>query len=1062
MFSTPEASETGLKFVNKLSPTEDLNILDYLYFYNGGGVAVGDINNDGLPDIYFSGNMVKNKLYLNKGNLRFEDITEKAGVAGNSDWNTGVTMADINGDGFLDIYVCAVVGIHGFRGHNELFINNGNGTFEEKSEEYGLDIDNFSSSASFFDYDLDGDLDVYLLNHAVHTETSFGNANIRNKRDYESGDKLLRNNGGRFIDVSEAAGIFGGVNGYGLGLSVADFNQDGYPDIYVGNDFHEDDYFYLNNRDGTFKESIKAFFGHTSKFSMGNDASDINHDGYPDLISLDMLPEDEEVLKSSAGDDDYSRMRIRTQNLGYHYQYARNMLQINRNGQFFSEQGLMSNIASTDWSWSPLFADFDQDGEQDLFVTNGISKRPNDLDYIKFISNEEIQRHLNETKIMDNQALEKMPSGVISNYFFKGSSSLKFKDMSGRWDGKTPIISNGSAFADFDNDGDLDLITNNLNQPPTLYQNLTDNSKNHFLRLNLKYGQQNPFAVGAEVYAYCQGQLQYKQLIPSRGFQSSSQYTIHFGLGPSKMVDSLQVVWPDRKVQRLYHVKANQHLEVSYEQGNKNTFAKFHPDKRILFERVDSLGLEYIHEENSYIDFNRSKLIPYKISDRGPAFAIDDFNGDGLEDVFFGNGKHVKNKLFLQKNTGVFEASYQKVFEVDSLLETETALFLDVNADGKQDLFVASGGGEFFGESNALLDQLYLNSESGLTKMTIPEPYANSSIARPYDFDQDGDLDIFIGVSAISNNFGALPSSYILENDKGILKHKKIDAFDKIGMVTDALWTDFDKDGLKDLIVVGEWIQPQFFRNKNGDFTNVTPRYLPEKLNGLWRAITPFDIDHDGDMDYLLGNWGMNSKFTASKEFPLLLYHGDIDQNGTSESIVAIEKKGRYYTTKGYDELSEQLPNPIRKKYTSYRDFAGQDIEEIFGGLLQKANVLQVHTLASGFLRNDQGNFIFEPFHDALQVAPINCFLSFDFDSDNKNEVLCAGNFFGVTPYHGRFDGFSSALIKDETTIIHGNELGLELQHKVTRGLGLLHIKDEPHLLVSLHNDGAHLYKIKQ
>jgi len=484
LFHTPKATETGIDFINEITETNDLNILDYLYFYNGGGVAVGDINNDGLPDIFFSGNQVKNKLFLNKGNLKFEDITDNAGVSGNSSWNTGVTMADINGDGLLDIYVCAVVGINGFNGFNELYINNGDSTFTESAAKFGLDFDSYSSSAAFLDFDLDGDLDMYLLNHAVHTENSFGKADLRYQRNYQTGDKLLRNDNGKFVDVSEEAGIYGGINGYGLGLAISDFNQDGYPDIYVGNDFHEDDYYYLNNQDGTFTESLKQYFGHTSRFSMGNDVADINGDGLPDLISLDMLPENEVPLKASEGDDNIQTQKLRTERYNYHYQFTRNMLYVNQPDGHFMETALLSGVAATDWSWSALFGDYNQDGQQDLFISNGITRRPNDLDFVKFVSNDQIKNKIDNTKLVDQKALDLMPSGTAHNYIFKGDEGFTFNDMSAKWIVPDTLISGATAYADFDNDGDLDLITNNSNQPATLYVNQT-NSKANYLKLKL-------------------------------------------------------------------------------------------------------------------------------------------------------------------------------------------------------------------------------------------------------------------------------------------------------------------------------------------------------------------------------------------------------------------------------------------------------------------------------------------------------------------------------------------------------------------------------------------------
>lgn len=614
LFDKLSPDESKVQFVNQLDESKGISILDYLYYYNGGGVALGDINNDGLVDIYFTSNQGKNKLYLNKGGNKFEDISIKAGVEGESDWNTGAVMADVNGDGYLDIYVCAVVGINGFEGHNELYINNKDNTFTERAAEYGLDLDNFSTSAAFFDYDNDGDLDMYLLNHAIHSESSYGKADIRNKRSYESGDKLFQNNNGHFVDVSEKVGVFGGANGYGLGIAIADFNLDGNPDIYVSNDFHEDDYYYLNNGDGTFTESMKNYFGHTSRFSMGVDAADINHDGFPDLMTLDMLPEDETALKSSAGDDNPQMLKYRTEKLGYHYQYTRNMLQINQGGKHFTETALLSGIAATDWSWSTLFADYDQDGEQDIFVCNGIPKRPNDLDYIKYYSNSSIKTKLSSTKLLDKQALNKMPSANVTNYVFQGSKDLQFKNRSNDWIENDSIISNGGAYADLDNDGDLDVVTNNLNSVASIYINTT-NEKANYLKIKLQFGGKNTFGVGAKVISYVKGQKQFKDIQTARGFQSSSEPIAHFGFGNSPQVDSVQIIWPDKTYQTLKKVKTNQTLTVKPNKNRKSfNYATLQAGVLPIFKKsTTNLGIDFIHQENDFVDFTAQKLIPYHV-----------------------------------------------------------------------------------------------------------------------------------------------------------------------------------------------------------------------------------------------------------------------------------------------------------------------------------------------------------------------------------------------------------------------------------------------------------------
>lgn len=1062
LFSNPPAAQTGITFTNFLTETADVNILDYLYFYNGGGVAIGDINNDGLPDIFFSGNQVKNKLYLNKGDLVFEDISQTAGIEGNSTWNTGAIMGDVNGDGLLDIYVCAVVGINGFDGYNELYINNGSSTdsgqvtFSEQSANYGLDFDTYSSSAAFLDYDLDGDLDLYLLNHAVHTQESFGRVDLRYERNYETGDKLMRNDGGTFTEVSEEAGIYGGINGYGLGVAVSDFNNDGYPDIYVGNDFHEDDYYYLNNGDGTFTESLRQYFGHTSRFSMGSDVADINHDGLPDLISLDMLPEDEVPLKSSEGDDNIQVQRLRNERYGYHYQFTRNMLYVNQPSGNYLETALLSGVAATDWSWSALFGDYDQDGEQDLFISNGIAKRPNDLDYIRFVSNEQIQKKLDKTKLIDREALNMMPSGAVHNKIFKGLPDLRFEDKSSTWITKDTLISAATAFADLDNDGDLDLVANNTGQQAKLYVNKT-NERANYLKINLQYHKKNPFALGAKVFSYHKGILQYKELYTTRGFQASSEPIIHFGFGKAQKVDSLKIVWPDRTSQTLKDVSVNQTLKLTY--GNTVSFNYDKSTKiKPLFEKIpNNLGLDFTHEEDNYIDFNREKLIPYRVSDRGPAVAVGDLNHDGKEDVFFGGSKFFASTAFIQKDSAFVEQKMPYIPQ-DSVKEDVVALIKDLNGDGKNDVFIGSGGANFYGKAKPLLDTYFLANDSTFISNKLPDYFENASIIAPHDFDNDGDVDLFVGGQVVSARFGETPNSHLLINEAGSFSIVENMPFQNAGMVTDAIWHDFDGDGRNDLILVGEWMYPKFYKNTSRGFEEI--KVIDGPLNGLWQTIAPFDVDKDGDTDYVLGNWGSNSKFKATPKNPMKLYFSDFDGNGSAETIVATEKNGQYYPILGLDELASQLVE-IKKKFTNYKDFAGQTIEAVMGKeALKKAQLLEVHELRSGFLRNENGTFSFEPFPSEMQVSPITALLSKDFDKDGKPEILMAGNYFGTTPFHGRFDSFPGALLNSENDLILGDAIGLDLTKKSARHLNMITVNGKGHLLVTYNNDKAQLYKI--
>ncbi|WP_405211114.1 VCBS repeat-containing protein [Dokdonia sp. Asnod2-E02] len=1050
LFKTPSGHSTEVTFANTLAESDSLNILDYLYFYNGGGVAVGDINNDGLQDIYLSGNQVQNKLYLNEGNLKFTDITTSSKTGGNNSWSTGAIMFDANADGYLDIYVRAVVGINDFTGHDELFINNGDGTFTEQAEAYGLDFKDYGTTAAVLDYDLDGDLDIYLLNHAIHTESSFGKASLRNKRTEKTGDKLLRNDGNRFTDVSEQMGIYGGINGYGLGISVADFNQDGWPDIYVGNDFHEDDYYYINEGGVRFRESLKEHFPHTSRFSMGNDNSDLNGDGFPDIISLDMLPDDEVALKASEGDDNIQTQKLRTERFGYHYQFTRNMLFVNQPGYQFKEQALSSGIAATDWSWSALFADFDHDGLQDLFIANGIPKRPNNLDFINFISSDKIQNRINESRLLDNEALDLMPSGATPNRLFKGDGDLNFTDKSQTWLASQPSVSGASALADLDNDGDLDIVVNNINKEATLYINQTDTTATS-VQLKFEYTAKNPFGIGTKVFAYAGGKTQYKELYTARGFQASSQPLVHFGLPKNTTIDSLKVIWPDNTYQTERNITTNSLVKLSPRASTPFDYHSLLPKNEKLFSKTPgNLGIDYTHKEDAYIDFNRQKLIPYQLSDRGPATAVGDINNDGVDDIYFGSSKFTSSQIYLGGDSA-FAKAYIEPLKKQSKTEDKTAII----QDGK--IIVGTAGADFSATNTALGDYI-LKLDDSLSKQPL-NLLGNTSVIAPNDYDNDGDMDLFIGHQVITGDFGTAPESVLLKNNNGKYTVDKNNNLGNIGMVTDAVWTDLNDDNQKDLIVIGEWMEPQFYINNDGVLSK--EKLTTEMLTGLWQTIAPFDIDDDGDLDYLLGNWGTNSKFTATEGEPLKMYHADFDNNGQTETLVATSRNGNYYPIQNLPELATQLVS-LKKKYSTNNDFAGKTISEIIGAKsLSKAQELNVTTLKSGYLKNEKGSFTFVPFPSSLQVAPLLDFVVFDFTNDGKKEALVGGNYFGTKPYHGRLDSFSGALIKSEQEIIDGYTLGVDFAQKSVRKLSIITHNNINYLLVTFNNEPAQVYTIE-
>ncbi len=1017
LFISLASSKTHIDFANNLKERDFFGILNYIYYYNGGGVAIGDINNDGLPDIYFTANSYgNNKLYLNKGNFEFEDITEKAGVAGTSDWCTGVTMADINGDGFLDIYVCAIAGIHDFHGHNELFINNTNGTFTESAANYGLNFSGTSTQSVFFDYDHDGDLDCYILNQSEHPNQNIVDISNRRKFDSLAGDRLYRNdliNGERkFTDVSAQAGIYQSNLGYGLGVAVADFNNDGWDDIYIGNDFHENDYYYLNNGNGTFTESGAKHFHHYSRYSMGNDAADYNNDGQLDLITADMLPADEKTLKTYGNGehlDIYNQKIIRN---GYQNQYSKNCLQRNNgNGISFSDIGLISGISATDWSWSPLFADLDNDGNKDLFISSGIVKRPLDLDFIMFMSNTNNLKAIN-SKDKYEELIEKMPDGASHPFLFKGDGNLDFKDVSESWGtGNMKGYFNGAAYADLNNDGTLDIVINCLDAPAVILKN--NAPKKNYLSIAFKGDGINTTGIGAKAYVFTRGKMQYQQLMLTRGFMSSSEPRLHFGLDSLSAVDSLLIVWTNQKYQLLKNVSANKQLVVNQKDAILNfNYELFFPKPKELFEDITKqVNAGWKHEENNFTDFNTQYLIPHTESTRGPKLAVADVNKDGLDDFFVCGANGQPGCLMIQTKDGKFINSDTSVFAKNKSSEGVDAIFFDANSDGYSDLYVVSGGNEYEDGNPNLADHLYLNEGNGNFKESVnalPSILTNKSCVAIADINKDGNKDIFVGGLADAKKYGYAQSSYLLLNDgKGNFKvaDESIISLKEAGIVTSSAFADINNDGWMDLIIAGEWMPIKIFINDKGIFKATE---LPQSA-GLWQTVYATDINGDGYTDILAGNWGHNSKLYAGKNGPLKLYIKDFDHNGSVDQIMTYNINGEEYPFLAKDQLEPDLPI-LKKAHLTYGEVAGKTAQFMFGDLFKDYKELKAETLSSScFLNYGQGNlpagkagFKRIDLPGELQLAPIFAFAPVPHDSINS--YLAAGNFYGVLPYEGRYD----------------------------------------------------------
>lgn len=1012
------SSKTNINFSNDVESTPEFNIQNYLYFYDGGGVAAGDINNDGLTDLFFTGNSVADRLYLNKGNFEFEDITESAGFTHLSgSWSTGVTMVDINGDDHLDIYVSRVNYLNK-SGPNQLYINNGDSTFTESADEYGLDFEGYSTQASFFDYDNDGDLDMFLLNHSFHSENTYGDAAaLRQKQDPKAGDKLFRNDDGSFTDVTNESGIISSALGYGLGVAVSDINRDGWMDIYVGNDFHEDDYLYINNGDGTFSESLYDMMGHTSSASMGNDTGDINNDGLTDLVSLDMMPSNHAKMMTSGGPD-LVVVADTKKEFGFGANNNRNTLQVNRGIQNdglprFSETAFASGVARTEWSWAALLADFNNNGFQDLFVTNGLPKRPNELDYVAALQRVRNQYSGEELDRQEYALVKRMSSVHVPNYMFENQSDLTFDDVSEDWGFADPSYSSGAVYADLNNDGMLDLVTNNINSEAFVYQNnhpVTDSL--HYLKVDLKGEGSNTSGIGTKVFAYHGAEVKYREQSPTRGFQSSVDHTIHFGLGEVSQIDSMIIIWPDKRFQTLRNIQVDQTIEISQAEANGDfNYQSFNQHKETPFfvSVMEEIGIENRHQENAFNDFDREPLMPYKLSTRGPALAIGDANGDGLDDYYFGGSKGYAGHLFLQETDGSFRPVEINDFKFDSNREDVDAVFFDATGNGLNDLYVVSGGNEYPGSSQELMDRLYINqgdAEFRKSTNSVPDLPLNNSTVEAADFNGDGHIDLFVGGHSVPWRYGVGPQNMLLENNgKGVFNNVIADVapdLEVVGNITSASWIQNSDQPFPDLIVAGEWMNPHYFENRDGQLVETTEEHGLADLHGLWQSIHIVDLDGNGREDIVLGNFGMNSRIQASKESPLKLFVNDFNENGQTAPIIAYNPDGEERPFEQLDEILAQIPE-VQEEIRSYRDFANKNIDELFtASKLDSALQKEVNELRSVVLMNESGSeFSVKPLPVEAQLFPVMAIHSMDVNSDGNLDLLLGGNLYDVKPSMG-------------------------------------------------------------
>jgi len=1089
LFTELPSSITHVDFVNQLEETEQHNISTYEYFYNGGGVASGDLNNDGLNDLFFTGNMVANRLYINQGNFQFNDVTQRAGLTEKNVWSTGVTMADVNGDGWLDIYVCHSGPDRDGTRSNTLYINNGDGipSFTERAAEYGLDAEGtFSTQASFFDYDRDGDLDMFLLNHAkIYYSPFFNTTKLRTKRHPLYGNRLYQNNNGKFVDVSEQEGISGSALNFGLGVSVSDVNNDGWPDIYVTNDYEEQDFFYLNEHDSlnnhlSFRECIKETFRHLARNAMGSDIADFNNDGLCDVIVMDMLPEDNQRQKLLKGPDEFDKYKLSIDS-GYHHQYMRNMLQLNTGPgpgsvPVFSEIGQLAGISKTDWSWNPAFADFDNDGWKDILITNGYLRDFTNMDYVKYGYQVKATNPQQKNKAL-YEIIKKMPSTKLNNYLFRNQGNLLFQNMTGAWGLNHPSITNGAVYSDLDNDGDLDIVMNNLNENALIYRNNAESiTKHHFLKIKLKGNDRNTFAMGSKVEVRLDSGITIMQeLYTTRGFQSAVPPEMVFGLGRNTRVKSIKILWADGRVTELKDVTKVDTIVSVAQEGSVMPVNKILNSNGFLFtDHTASSRVTFRHRENAFIDYKVQFLLPYQLSRFGPCLAKADVNNDGNEDFYVGGPYKQPGQLFLMNDDGHFRLSESQPWNVDSLREDTGAIFFDPDRDGDMDLYVVSGGTEYPPEYGHLMqDRIYVNDGKGNFSRCIdclPEEHNSGSCVAAGDVDRDGDVDLFVPSRVVPGKYPLAPHHLLLQNTSkaGAIRFDQVttsSGLDTAGMISSAVWIDYDADGWSDLMTAGEFTPVRLFKNEKGKLREVTVSAGLNATNGLWCKLAVADFDADGDLDIVAGNAGSNLPFQVSKDRPLTLIYGDFNNDGKVDPLLFSYTQGISYPYPSRDELLEQLP-ALKRKFVTYDQYSKARIQDILTTeQLAMSHTLKAYELNSCYLENlGNGTFSVTKLPMEAQFSMAFGLLPGDFDGDNKVDILLSGNFYPYRVQLGQSDACNGLFLKGDG---HGHfkpyghaQTGFYTPGDVRSLVAVASRKGNRFVIVGKNNDSIELLKL--